>query len=60
MRYVHCLCCGREFRLVKGGSSELAKHVIVHHSNTGIEIQVVLGWMLEDGVFQVIENRRAA
>ena len=27
---------------------------------TGIEIQVVLGWMIEDGAFQVIQERRAA
>lgn len=60
MRTVHCLCCGRQFRMAAGGQTELAKHVLLFHTDSGAELKQVLLWMIEDGAFEIVERWRAA
>ena len=56
---VQCLCCGREFRMASDAGSELAQHVDRYHHTSGYDIQQLIAWMIEDGVFQVVEKRAA-
>ena len=58
-RFVRCLCCGREFRMSSGDESRLAAHVAAFHTESGINMRTILAWMIEDGDFQVVEDRAA-